>query len=227
MKARMPERPGRSRRTSDMGVRALAVSAATRPSLSPAHCNGVMMSADSGKSWTRISDPNNLEMQGITSLAVDPKDRQHYLCRDVAPALENNGWREDLGVDSLRNDRRFGCVLDLRRPAQPSNVFASACSGIYASFNRGDSWRKLAGIPNTSRRTHVIREDLTQPNTIYAGTTTGLFKSANAGVNWKTVSNTQVNSIAFDPASAQEHVPCHGVRRSRARLTMEARPSSR
>jgi photosystem II stability/assembly factor-like uncharacterized protein len=79
-------------------------------------------------------------------------------------------------------------------------VFASACSGIYASLNRGDSWRKLAGIPNTSRRTHVIRRDRTQPSVIYAGTTTGLFKSSNGGLVWKTVNSAQVNSIAFDPA---------------------------
>ncbi len=85
-------------------------------------------------------------------------------------------------------------------PAQPSDVFASACSGIYASLNRGDSWKKLAGIPNTSRRTHVIRRDLTQPGVIYAGTTTGLFKSSNGGLLWKTVNGDQVNAIAFDPA---------------------------
>jgi photosystem II stability/assembly factor-like uncharacterized protein len=85
-------------------------------------------------------------------------------------------------------------------PAQPTDVFASACSGIYASLDRGDSWRKIAGIPNTSRRTHVIRRDPLQADTLYAGTTTGLFKSGNKGNVWRTVNSAQVNSIAFDPA---------------------------
>jgi photosystem II stability/assembly factor-like uncharacterized protein len=183
----------------DLGVRALAVSPSNPSEFVAGTLKGVMLSTDSGKSWTRISDPNNLEMQGITSLAVDSKDANIiYAGTSHLPwkTVDAGKTWESIHSGMIDDSDVFSIYVD---PAQPTNVFASACSGIYASLNRGDSWRKLAGIPNTSRRTHVIREDLTQPNVIYAGTTTGLFKSANAGVNWKTVSNTQVNSIAFDP----------------------------
>jgi photosystem II stability/assembly factor-like uncharacterized protein len=54
------------------------------------------------------------------------------------------------------------------------------------------------GIPNTSRRTHVIRQDPSQPETIYAGTTTGLFKTVNSGKTWKTMTGAQVNALALD-----------------------------
>jgi photosystem II stability/assembly factor-like uncharacterized protein len=184
----------------DFGVKALAVAPSNPSEFVAGTLRGVMMSTDSGKSWTRISDPNNLEMQGITSLAVDPKDGNIiYAGTSHLPWKTTDGGKtwESIHAGMIDDSDVFSIYVD---PAQPSDVFASACSGIYASLNRGDSWRKLAGIPNTSRRTHVIRRDLTQPDTIYAGTTTGLFKSGNGGIVWKTVSNAQVNSIVFDPA---------------------------
>jgi photosystem II stability/assembly factor-like uncharacterized protein len=161
---------------------------------------GVMLTDDSGKSWTRISDPQNLEMQGITAVAIDPKEANiiyagtaHLPWRtlDAGKSWESihNGMIDDSDVFSIYID-----------PVNPTNVFASACSGIYTSTSRGDIWRKLLGIPNTSRRTHVVREDPNHPGTIFAGTTLGFFKSANAGTNWKVVSGSQVNAMAFDPS---------------------------
>ncbi len=184
----------------DFGVRALAASPSDPSEFVAGTTRGVMRSSDAGKSWSRISDPNNLEMQGITSVAVDPKDGNIiYAGTSHLPWKSMDGGKtwESIHAGMIDDSDVFSIYVS---PSQPSDIFASACSGIYASLNRGDSWRKLAGIPNTSRRTHVIRQDLLQPHTIYAGTTTGLFKSGNSGVNWRTVSGAQVNSIAFDPA---------------------------
>jgi photosystem II stability/assembly factor-like uncharacterized protein len=184
----------------DFGVRALAVSMSNPSEFVAGTLHGVMMSSDSGKTWTRISDPNNLEMQGITSLAIDPKDGNViYAGTSHLPWKTTDGGKtwESIHSGMIDDSDVFSIYVD---PAQPEDVFASACSGIYSSLNRGDSWKKLAGIPNTSRRTHVIRRDRMQPNVIYAGTTTGLFKSSNGGLIWKTVNSAQVNSIAFDPA---------------------------
>ena len=184
----------------DVGVRALAASPSKPLEFVAGTTKGVMRSEDGGKSWTRISDPNNFEMQSITAVAVDTRDGNIiYAGTSHLPWKTMDGGKtwESIHSGMIDDSDVFSIYVS---PGQPSDVFASACSGIYASLNRGDSWRKLAGIPNSSRRTHVIRQDLLEPNTIYAGTTTGLFKSANGGVTWKTVSGTQVNSIAFDPA---------------------------
>ena len=96
-------------------------------------------------------------------------------------------------------------------PGTPTNVFASACSGIYASTDRGDMWHKLLGIPNTSRRTHVVRwqsasccGDSSAPGAVFAGTTMGLFRSLNHGTTWKTLTSTQVNALAFDPSQPKD-----------------------
>jgi photosystem II stability/assembly factor-like uncharacterized protein len=181
------------------GVRALAAAPSLPSKFVAGTLAGVMVSTDSGATWSRISDLNNLEMQGITAVAIDPKDPNViYAGTPHLPWKTSDGGKtwESIHSGMIDDSDVFSIYVD---PATPTNIFASACSGIYSSLNRGDAWRKLAGIPNTSRRTHVIREDPAQPNTVYAGTTMGLFKSTNGGVTWKTLTTTQVNALAFDP----------------------------
>jgi photosystem II stability/assembly factor-like uncharacterized protein len=81
----------------------------------------------------------------------------------------------------------------------PRRIFASACSGIYASGDRGSRWSKLFGIPRGSRRTYTIRQDPGNPSTVYAGTSRGLWKSTDRGSHWSQVSDLTVRAIAFDP----------------------------
>ncbi len=180
------------------GVRALA-SAASEPSRFVAGTlRGVMLSDDSGKSWKRISDPENLEMTGITAVAIDPKDPGViYAGTTHLPWKTVDGGKTWTSIHTgmIDDSDVFSIYVD---PASPADVLASACSGIYSSTDHGDLWHKLLGIPNTSRRTHVVREDPSNPGTIYAGTTMGLFKSLNHGTTWKTLTNSQVNALALD-----------------------------
>jgi photosystem II stability/assembly factor-like uncharacterized protein len=141
-------------------------------------------------------------MRAITAVAVDPKDPNTiYAGTPHLPWRTTDGGQTWSSIHSGMVDDSdvFSIYVD---PKQPTEVFASACSGIYTSRDRGDGWRKVAGIPNTSRRTHVIREDPDHEGTIFAGTTMGLFRSPNSGTNWKVLTETQVNSIAFDPGKA-------------------------
>jgi len=186
---------------SDFGVRALGASASNPSRFVAGTLRGVMLSDDCGKSWKRISDPQNSEMQGITSVAIDTTDPNiiyagtahlPWKTTDGGKTWESihNGMIDDSDVFSVYVDRMV-----------PSNILASACSGIYSSSDRGELWHKLLGIPNTSRRTHVVREDPQNSNVIYAGTTTGLFKSTDNGKAWKTLTNIPVNALAFNPAA--------------------------
>jgi photosystem II stability/assembly factor-like uncharacterized protein len=186
---------------SDFGVRALAAAPSKPSRFVAGTLRGVMLSDDCGKSWKRISDPQNYEMQGITSVAVDAKDPNIvYAGTAHLPWKTTDGgatW-ESIHNGMIDDSDVFSLFVD---PSAPSNILASACSGIYSSSDRGELWRKLLGIPNTSRRTHVVREDPQSPSTIYAGTTTGLFKSNDSGKLWKTVTNIPVNALAFDHAA--------------------------
>ena len=185
---------------SKFGVRALTAAPSDPTEILAGTLQGVWMSENSGKSWKRISDPENLEMQGITVVAVDSKDpKTIYAGTSHLPWKTTDGGKtwDSIHTGMIDDSDVFSIFVD---PANPSDILASACSGIYASSTRGDQWKKLLGIPNTSRRTHVIREDPSSENVIYAGTTTGLYKSPNHGTTWKTLSDTQANYMVFDPS---------------------------
>jgi photosystem II stability/assembly factor-like uncharacterized protein len=186
------------------GVRALAAAPSQPSRFLAGTLDGAWLSDDSGKSWQRISDTQNLEMQGITAVAFDTKDANiMYAGTMHLPWKTMDGGKtwQSIHTGMIDDSDVFSIFVD---PNNPASVFASACSGVYASSDRGDQWHKLLGIPNTSRRTHVIREDLANPNVIYAGTTTGLFKSLNHGTTWKTMTDTQVNAMSVDPTNPNE-----------------------
>ena len=89
--------------------------------------------------------------------------------------------------------------------ANPSVVFASACSGIYKSTSAGEQFSKIQGIPFSARRTRVLKEDPSNPQIVYAGTTEGLWKTMDQGKTWKRVSNPEVvvNDVMVDPRNSQ------------------------
>lgn len=97
----------------------------------------------------------------------------------------------------------FSLEIDPRNPRQ---IFASACSGIYTSRDRGSNWVKLVGIPRDSRRTYTIRQDPKHEAVIYAGTSRGLWKSMDRGLSWKEISPLIVRAIAFDPRDSRKFV---------------------
>ncbi|MBV9405118.1 MAG: hypothetical protein JO211_07220, partial [Acidobacteriaceae bacterium] len=185
----------------DVGVRALAAAPSKPSRFIAGTMRGVMLSDDCGKTWTRISDPQNLEMQGISAVAIDSKNPDIiYAGTSHLPWKTSDGGKtwQSIHTGMIDDSDVFSIFVD---PSEPSDVLASACSGIYSSNDRGELWHKLLGIPNTSRRTHVIREDPLSASTIYAGTTTGLFRSFNSGSTWRTLTDTQVNYMAFDPSN--------------------------
>jgi photosystem II stability/assembly factor-like uncharacterized protein len=89
----------------------------------------------------------------------------------------------------------FAITINSRNP---DHIIASACSGIYESFNAGEQWKKIQGIPAQSRRTRDILQHPSRPATIYAATTEGFWMSTNGGKSWAmtTQRNLEINSIA-------------------------------
>jgi photosystem II stability/assembly factor-like uncharacterized protein len=195
-----------SKTLSGFTVRSLAASASEPGRFVAGTTQGVYLSTDAGNTWSRISDPMNLEMLGITAVAIDPENPQViYAGTTHLPWKTTDGGKtwESIHSGMINDSDVFSIFID---PRSPDRVFASACSGIYRSANRGDLWQKILGIPNTSRRTHVIRLDPSAPSTIYAGTTMGLFRSNDAGGTWRQLNGQQVNSLAFGPAKANMYL---------------------
>ncbi|MBY0507686.1 MAG: hypothetical protein K2X03_27480 [Bryobacteraceae bacterium] len=160
---------------------------------------GVYLSEDQGLRWRLISPEGHPEMNGIVSLALDPRQPGTlYAGTTHLPWKTADGGATWTSIhDGMIDDSDvFSILVDATRPGR---VYSSACSGIYASKNDGAVWLKAEGIPADNRRTHVIAQDREYPNLLYAGTTAGLWKSADSGATWKKLLGATVNSLAVDP----------------------------
>ena len=111
------------------------------------------------RTWRKISDPDNLEMRATSAVAFDAKNPEIiYAGTSHLPWKTPDGGKtwESIHVGMIDDSDVFSIAVDNKTP---EHIFASACSGIYASLDRGEQWHKLQGIPNTHRRTHIIRQD--------------------------------------------------------------------
>lgn len=158
--------------------------------------NGVWRSSDSGENWKKLDSPSM--PVNIDSLAMDP--------RNTDTMYAGTWWRAYKTTDAGKNWRliKEGMIDDSDVFAitvnrqNPEHVIASACSGIYESFNGGDKWAKIQGIPSQSRRTRDLVQHPSIPGTVYAATTEGFWMTTNAGKTWSltTQRNLEINSIA-------------------------------
>lgn len=161
--------------------------------------NGVWISTNSGDSWKKIESPTM--PINIDSLAIDPVDTNIIYAGTFWRAYKTTdggrNWR--LIKEGMIDDSDvFAVEIDSRNP---DHVIASACSGIYESWNKGEKWAKVNGIPSQSRRTRAIMVNPGTPGTIYAGTTEGFWMSSDNGRTWALTSTRQleVNSITVHP----------------------------
>ncbi len=182
-------------------LRALSIAASNPKVMVAGALDGIYRSHDGGEAWERISPENHAELKNVESIAIDPANA------DVIYAgTWHLPWKTEDGGKTWHNIKKgviddsdvFSIVID---SAQPSNLFISACSGIYRSDSAGELFRKIQGIPYSARRTRMLRMDPTDHNVVYAGTTEGLWKTTDAGATWKhmTGSNIIINDVLIDP----------------------------
>jgi len=182
-------------------IRALSIAASNPKILVAGALDGIYRSNDGGQAWERISPENHAEIKNVESIAIDPANT------DVIYAgTWHLPWKTEDGGKTWRNIKKgviddsdvFSIVID---SSQPSNLFISACSGIYRSESAGELFRKLQGIPYSARRTRMLQMDPSDHNIVYAGTTEGLWKTTDAGATWKhmTGSNIVINDVLIDP----------------------------
>lgn len=182
-------------------IQALAQSDADPNMLTAGALSGVWVSHDSGESWKKV-DSKSMPLN-VNSMAVDP--------RNTSTIYAGTSWRPYKTTDSGKtwNLIKTGMIDDSDvfaitiNEEDPEHVIASACSGIYESFNGGERWSKIQGIPSQSRRTRSIVQHPTMKGVIYAGTTEGFWMSTNGGRSWSltTQRNLEINSVAVHPSA--------------------------
>ncbi len=185
-------------------VRALAQSPTDPKLLLAGSLTGVYRSVDEGASWVKITPDNHADLKNFDSVAFDVKDNNIlYAGTYHLPWKTTDGGKNWFPVvkGMIDDSDVMSIIVD---PANPDNVHATACSGIYHSTNGAQQWVKYQGIPNTFRRTQLIRMDPTTPTTLYAGTTSGLWKTVN-DKDFKRVTPGDwiINALVIDPKNTQ------------------------
>jgi photosystem II stability/assembly factor-like uncharacterized protein len=187
-------------------VRALAQAPTNPKILVAGSLTGVYRSADDGNSWERITPANHEDLRNFDSLAFDPHDEKTiYAGTYHLPWKTTDGGKNWASIKQgmIDDSDVMTVIVD---PANPANVHATACSGIYHSADSGSTWKRYGGIPFVYRRTQLIRQDPQHPDVLYAGTTSGLWKTTNEGVDqWKRLTPLDwvVNAILIDPRNPQ------------------------
>jgi photosystem II stability/assembly factor-like uncharacterized protein len=186
-------------------VRALAQAPTNPKILVAGSLTGVYRSKDEGASWERITPLGHPDLKNFDSLAFDPKDENIiYAGTYHLPWKTENGGKDWFPIQKgmIDDSDVMSIIVD---PQNPTNVHATACSGIYHSVNAAQQWSKYQGIPFVFRRTQLIRQDPTNPQVLYAGTTSGLWKTTNEK-DFKRVTPVDwiVNDVIIDPKNPQK-----------------------
>lgn len=185
----------------DESVRAIALDPNDSKILVAGTLKAVFRTTDAGESWERISPKGHTDLINFHSVAIDPRDTNIIFAGTTHLPWKTTdcgkSWfsiKEGIIDDS---DIFSIAIMD----DNPERVFASACSGIYASDNAGGLWTKVQGIPFSSRRTHIIYPHPSRPEVVFAGTTQGLWRSMDSGKTWQlmTTKTLVVNAIDIHP----------------------------
>ena len=143
---------------------------------------GLYRTLDSGKSWSRISDDGFV----INTLDIHP-DRPNRIVigteGDGVYISEDRGQTYERRSDGLHNLRIGALATD---PVAKDRVYAvvrlaGSSSGIYASSDRGRSWRRLNQTPLPEILSLVVRSG--EGPRFVAGSERGFFYSAD-GQDW-------------------------------------------
>jgi photosystem II stability/assembly factor-like uncharacterized protein len=166
---------------------------------------GVYRSTDDGNTWERITPAKHDDLRNFDSVAFDPRNENIiYAGTYHLPWKTIDGGKNwfNIGKGMIDDSDVMSVIVD---PANPDNVHATACSGIYHSTNGAQQWTRYNGIPFVFRRTQLIKQDPQHPDTLYAGTTSGLWKTTNEGTEWKrlTPGDWVINAIVLDAKNPQ------------------------
>jgi photosystem II stability/assembly factor-like uncharacterized protein len=157
--------------------------------------SGVRLSADGGASWKRISPADHPGLRPVVSLAFDTSSPDIlYAGTPKLPWKTSNRGKTWESIHfGIQDDSDIFSIVPYG-----SRILMGACSGVYRSIDGGTQWRKVLGIPGTSRRTYVVKLDPANSKVLYAGTSQGLYKSVDGGVTWTRKSNLPVRGIVIE-----------------------------
>lgn len=180
---------------------------------------GLFKSQDAGETWTHLGLEKS---RNIGRIAIDSRDKSRLFVAAMGGLFANNSERglfrsEDGGEvweKVLYVSDSTGCVDVALHPTDSDTLFAAMwertrrpdrrsyggkTSGLYRSFDGGDSWEKLTkGLPLYDVGRIGVQISASHPNVSYciyadeSGDFKGIFRSENHGETWR-----QVNDVSL------------------------------
>ena len=163
--------------------------------------------------WFNIG-PYSMETYGgrVISYAFDPEYKEKFWVGSASGGLwltENMGesWRPmsddipstGIGAIAIHPDNKEIMLIGTGEGYSAPGVVIKPGSGIYQSFDRGETWSHTNF--NFSLSTGVSIMDITydpeQPDIVWAAATNGLYKSIDGGMNWLAVLSNGTNHGSF------------------------------
>lgn len=160
---------------------------------------GILKSIDGGETWMKSLDWSYNQSRGVQCIEINPHNSNVvYAGTTEGTYRTTNGGKQWVKVHPVL--MAMDIVIN---PYHPDTLFVSCGNagsdgtGIYRSFDGGDSWEKLAtGLPASWTGKVLLDIYRANPSTLFAdisnlGDYIGLYKSEDHGENWSRV--TQVN----------------------------------
>lgn len=179
-------------------------------------------SDDSGRSWQRVLPGLNRSSQILDALLVSPRGSLFVGFWDV-------NARDGGVAKSLDGGETFRVVLDHESvralaiaPSDAGRLVAGSLSGVFASSDDGESWRRITPPDHPElRNVESVAIDPRDPRVIYVGTRHLPWKTTDGGVTWNAVpsgmiDDSDVFTITLDRRNPDRvhATACSGIYRS-------------
>ncbi len=160
---------------------------------------GILQSKDGGETWTRSLDWSYRQSRGIQCIEINPQNTSI-----VFAGTTEGTYRTLSGGKQWVKIHPVLMAMDIAINPQQSDTLYVSCgnagtngTGIYRSFDGGDTWQKLTnGLPSSWTGKALLDIYRANPAIVYAdisnlGDYIGLYKSEDHGEHWSLV--TQVH----------------------------------
>lgn len=179
-------------------------------------------SEDSGRSWDRMVPGFHRPSQVLDALLVSPRGPLFVGFWDV-------NARDGGAAKSLDGGETFRVVLDHESvralaiaPSDPGFLIAGSLSGVFASADEGESWRRITPLNHPElRNVESVAIDPRDPRVIYVGTRHLPWKTTDGGLTWNAVprgmiDDSDVFTITLDRRNPDRvhATACSGIYRS-------------